>query len=302
MDASHSQLGKTRDEYLGQHGLLKKSKGLLGTLNWQQRSETILLWFGLALFALTAAYVAQKRVFYFVPEAVKPMTVLRTTASLVKSGAEAGVDASKAFRRTPTEMPPVPPPPVIPPKEAYIPPISVAVKQDKLSEVVAPIEQPIPAIKPTPKEAEKVEIETLSPQRTTSLTPEEPPKVAPKPAPSAVPSGKRPRAAAGKRLAVGQGKAPQAAGGKMAPTGKVAPGAKGKFVPAGKAATGKGGVAPSGKKGGAAPGAKMPSSKRPTPPGGKGRQGQNGGAQGVKNNAVPAGKKENVARNVQNEL
>lgn len=35
MEQSHTQLGKTKDEYGQQAGLLKQSKGLLGTLNWQ---------------------------------------------------------------------------------------------------------------------------------------------------------------------------------------------------------------------------------------------------------------------------
>jgi hypothetical protein len=38
MEASHSQLAKTGDEYRGQHGRLKRSKGLLRTLNWQAKS------------------------------------------------------------------------------------------------------------------------------------------------------------------------------------------------------------------------------------------------------------------------
>ncbi len=38
MEASHASLAKTRSEYQGQHGRLKRSKGLLGTLNWQAKS------------------------------------------------------------------------------------------------------------------------------------------------------------------------------------------------------------------------------------------------------------------------
>jgi hypothetical protein len=38
MEASHAGLGKTRDEYHGQHRQLKRSKGLLGALNWQAKS------------------------------------------------------------------------------------------------------------------------------------------------------------------------------------------------------------------------------------------------------------------------
>jgi hypothetical protein len=84
MDASHARLGQTRDEYGGQHGLLKRSRGLLTVINWQQRSETILLWCGLILFACTAAYVAQKRALYFVPEAMRPGALLRGTYRMVK--------------------------------------------------------------------------------------------------------------------------------------------------------------------------------------------------------------------------
>jgi hypothetical protein len=36
MEQSHTQLGKTKEEYHTQAGMLKQSKGLLGTLNWQQ--------------------------------------------------------------------------------------------------------------------------------------------------------------------------------------------------------------------------------------------------------------------------
>lgn len=38
MEASHAALGRTRDEYHGQHRKLRKSKGLLRTLNWQNKS------------------------------------------------------------------------------------------------------------------------------------------------------------------------------------------------------------------------------------------------------------------------
>ena len=78
MDASHAQLGKTRNQYLDQHGLLYRSKGLLRTLYWQNKSERFLLWCGLALFALTAAYVVHKRAIYFVPEPLRPMTIVRS--------------------------------------------------------------------------------------------------------------------------------------------------------------------------------------------------------------------------------
>ncbi|KAI3436768.1 hypothetical protein D9Q98_006180 [Chlorella vulgaris] len=79
MEASHSQLAKTGDEYRGQHGRLKRSKGLLRTLNWQAKSETYMLWFGLSLFVLVCAYIFQKRAGHFVPDRLKPAALLRAT-------------------------------------------------------------------------------------------------------------------------------------------------------------------------------------------------------------------------------
>ena len=38
MEQSHAQLGQTKDEYHTQAVMLKQSKGLLGTLSWQQRA------------------------------------------------------------------------------------------------------------------------------------------------------------------------------------------------------------------------------------------------------------------------
>lgn len=38
MEQSHGQLGRTRDEYHGQHRHLRRSRGLLGTLSWQAKS------------------------------------------------------------------------------------------------------------------------------------------------------------------------------------------------------------------------------------------------------------------------
>lgn len=53
-----------------------------------------MLWLGLALFALTAAYVAQKRVLYFVPEPLKPMSILRASVSLVLDKRNASMQRS----------------------------------------------------------------------------------------------------------------------------------------------------------------------------------------------------------------
>jgi hypothetical protein len=96
MDVSHTQLSRTRDEYIGHHGILKRSKGLLRTITWQQKSETILLWCGLALFILTAGYVAQKRALYFVPEALKPMAVIKTTYGIIRSGTGSKILVNKS--------------------------------------------------------------------------------------------------------------------------------------------------------------------------------------------------------------
>lgn len=96
MDVSHTQLSRTRDEYLGQHGILKRSKGLLRTITWQQKSETILLWCGLALFVLTAGYVAQKRALYFVPEALRPMAVITTTYRIIRGGPGSKILANRS--------------------------------------------------------------------------------------------------------------------------------------------------------------------------------------------------------------
>lgn len=83
METSHTQLANTRNEYVGQHAILKRSRGLLRMLNWQNRSETILLWFGLLLFVLTSAYVGHKRMMFFVPEPLRPGSLIRSTASIL---------------------------------------------------------------------------------------------------------------------------------------------------------------------------------------------------------------------------
>ncbi|KAL4420075.1 hypothetical protein ABPG77_004340 [Micractinium sp. CCAP 211/92] len=82
MEASHAALGRTRDEYHGQHRKLRKSKGLLRTLNWQNKSETYMLWMGLTLFLAVCAYIAQKRAAHFIPEPLKPSNLL---AGLMRS-------------------------------------------------------------------------------------------------------------------------------------------------------------------------------------------------------------------------
>jgi hypothetical protein len=82
LEVSHHRLGQTRDEYRGQHGVMKKSKGLLQVLYWQNKSETYMLWLGLSFFLLTATYVVQKRTIYFVPEALRPVTLVKSAVGL----------------------------------------------------------------------------------------------------------------------------------------------------------------------------------------------------------------------------
>lgn len=52
MEVSHQQLHKTHDEYVGQQGLLGKSKGLLRTLTWQNKSVGFRFCFCFALLLL----------------------------------------------------------------------------------------------------------------------------------------------------------------------------------------------------------------------------------------------------------
>eukprot|EP00887_Chlorella_sp_A99_P001434 scaffold8.g1434.t1 len=79
METSHATLGATRDEHGRQHGHLRKSKGLLAALSWQNRSEAVMLWGGLLLFMTVVAYVATKRAGYFVPEPLRPAALLQRT-------------------------------------------------------------------------------------------------------------------------------------------------------------------------------------------------------------------------------
>eukprot|EP00890_Picochlorum_soloecismus_P000110 jgi/Picsp_1/109/NSC_00109-R1_vesicle transport protein len=85
MEMSQERLKKTRSEYAGQHLLLKTSKNLLKVIDWQNKSERYLLWAGLVMFCLVALYITQKRAMYFVPEALRPMRLLRKSISLIHS-------------------------------------------------------------------------------------------------------------------------------------------------------------------------------------------------------------------------
>ena len=46
IEVSHERLKKTHTEYGTQHSLLKKSKGLLKVIDWQNKSERYLSWAG----------------------------------------------------------------------------------------------------------------------------------------------------------------------------------------------------------------------------------------------------------------
>lgn len=105
MELSHHRLGQTRDEYQGQHGVMKKSKGLLKVLDWQNRSETYILWLGLFFFLLTAAYVVQKRTIYFVPEALRPVTLLKSAVGLFSG--QTGEELNSKVTLLP-DLPPAP--------------------------------------------------------------------------------------------------------------------------------------------------------------------------------------------------
>lgn len=77
IEVSKERLGKTNKEYDSQHAKLHLARKLINVIDWQNQSERYLLWAGIALFALTAAYIVQKRAIYFVPESLRPMAVAR---------------------------------------------------------------------------------------------------------------------------------------------------------------------------------------------------------------------------------
>lgn len=88
MEVSNAQLTKTRDEYLGQHAHLGRSKNLLRTIEWQNKSDVWLLWAGLILFAIVSLYIAQKRVAYFVPESMRPLALVKSAVSIAHGGGD----------------------------------------------------------------------------------------------------------------------------------------------------------------------------------------------------------------------
>uniref|UniRef100_A0A061QWH4 Protein transport protein SEC20 n=1 Tax=Tetraselmis sp. GSL018 TaxID=582737 RepID=A0A061QWH4_9CHLO len=71
---SDAQLLKTSDEYKSQVGLFGASRRLLRSMQVQDLVDRVILWGGLALFLLVAAYVVSKRVGYFTPAFLNPMS------------------------------------------------------------------------------------------------------------------------------------------------------------------------------------------------------------------------------------
>lgn len=74
---SHETLAKSNAEYRNQHSKLKKAKGLITTVDWQNKSERYLLWAGLCMFCAVALYIIQKRSLYFVPASFRPLALFR---------------------------------------------------------------------------------------------------------------------------------------------------------------------------------------------------------------------------------
>ncbi|KAL4457832.1 hypothetical protein ABPG75_012697 [Micractinium tetrahymenae] len=122
MEASHTALGRTRDEYHGQHRKLRQSGGLLGTLNWQNKSETYMLWMGLTIFLAVCAYIFQKRAGHFIPEPLKPSNLLGGLMGPPRVGKPLAAPPAGRLRaespphavRRPGSPPPLPPQPAMP--------------------------------------------------------------------------------------------------------------------------------------------------------------------------------------------
>lgn len=74
---SQETLTKSHTEYTKQHSKLKKAKGLISIVDWQNKSERYLLWAGLCLFGAVAFYIIQKRALYFVPPSLRPVSLVR---------------------------------------------------------------------------------------------------------------------------------------------------------------------------------------------------------------------------------
>jgi len=91
IEVSQERLAKTRKEYDSQHGKLNSAQRLIKVIDWQNQSERYMMWAGLALFALTAAYIVWKRSVYFVPASLRPVAVFRYGYSMMMKMRERGV-------------------------------------------------------------------------------------------------------------------------------------------------------------------------------------------------------------------
>ena len=65
--SSAAKLSVASDEYSKQNARLHTSKGLLRRIRWHERKEDVLLYTGLAFFALCVLYVVVRRSLLFVP-------------------------------------------------------------------------------------------------------------------------------------------------------------------------------------------------------------------------------------------
>jgi len=83
---SQETLTKSNKEYHSQHTKLKRAKGLISTVDWQNKSERYLLWAGLSLFCAVAFYIIQKRALYFVPPSLRPLALVRYAMRLLFGG------------------------------------------------------------------------------------------------------------------------------------------------------------------------------------------------------------------------
>lgn len=72
METSHTSLGATTKQYNTQAASLSQSHRLLGKMRWHNVLDWLVLWGGVAFFALVVLYILQKRLIYFVPSALTP--------------------------------------------------------------------------------------------------------------------------------------------------------------------------------------------------------------------------------------
>ena len=71
MDASHEQLSKTTEEYVGQSSVYGNTRQLLRTMKGHSSWDKLVLYGGFAMFLLVCLYIVQKRSMYFVPTFIK---------------------------------------------------------------------------------------------------------------------------------------------------------------------------------------------------------------------------------------